>query len=80
MHIFAVRKRGNNHNIIHIMTNKKLVGAGNRLYTSPLAEEFFVSFEENILSGDDKSMDRLTGGSGNAGYNGEEFDGNNYTL
>lgn len=57
------------------MTNKQLVGEGKRLYSSPLSEEFFVSFEENILSvgndgaGTTKSyiMDPSTGSGGMAG-------------
>ena len=79
MHIFAVRKRGNNHNIIHIMTNKKLVGAGNRLYTSPLAEEFVVSFEENILS-ENRDMTPFVGDNDTAGDHEGGIGGNDYDL
>ena len=32
---------------------QKTSGGGNRLYTSPLAEEFFVFIERNFLTGSD---------------------------
>ena len=45
------------------------------IYEAPKGELILVRFEENILSGTPTSLgDRLTGGAGASGYNGDAFD------
>lgn len=67
------------------MTNKQLVEEGKRLYSSPLSEEFFVSFEENFMGDSISSstlQDRYSGSNGSAGgpENPNDFRGGTYDL
>lgn len=57
------------------------VGSGNRVYTSPLAEEFHVSFEDNFLgtTGEPASLNsRTVGSNGSAGN--EDLSGDTYSF
>ena len=66
------------------MTVKTIVGSRKSLYESPLAEEIFVSFEENILSNTTSSTlnGRITGVTGTSGApeNPDDFDGGSVDL
>lgn len=66
------------------MTDLKLLGRGKLLYISPLAEQFFVSFEECILSNTTSSTlkDRIVGEDGTAGTpdDPDDFDGGSIDL
>ena len=67
------------------MTVTTIVGSRKSLYESPLAEEIFVSFEENILSGNGNGTTKSTLDgwvTGNDGYTGNpnDFDGGSTDL
>ena len=66
------------------MFTKSIGAECKSLYTSPLAEEIVVSFEENLLgaTGDPAHLGGWqTGGAGGAGYgsgDGESIEGDSY--
>jgi hypothetical protein len=65
------------------MNRNILTGRGTGiLYISPLAEEIVVSFEENYLAtGEQASLGGMkTGDAGDAGYGGNDFEGDSFSL